>query len=47
MTDLAVTKSAEDANTTELSTTPADGNDPSGFIPLMSKKLKRTNLMKR
>ena len=50
LTDLAVTISAEDATTTELSTIPAAGNAPSGItkiIPLMDKKLKRTNLMKR
>ena len=51
LTDLAVTISAEDATTTtELSTIPATGNAPSGItkiIPLMDKKLKRTNLMKR
>ena len=47
LTDLAVTISAEDATTTELSTIPAAGNAPSSItkiIPLLDKRLKSTNL---
>ena len=47
LTDLAITISAENANTTELSTIPAAGNTTSKIIPLMDKKLNITNQMKR